>query len=248
MSEFSEGDEGLEGASQEPIILKLERPRPRKLHVTVPGNWYARPEGSPATRCRRAAVTPATISLAPGEAYHLGIDPHATDGQLAGLAYLGLVSALRSLELVGCGRITDRGLSHVRGLTGLETLALWGCGAITDAGLANLRPLCGLRSLWLVGCDGVSEAGLAHVGTLTNLRSLHLCVAGVGRTGLSHLRGLCRLRSLALVGCPRVTAEGLARLRGLCRLRSLDLSRCGHVEDEGVVLLKQALPRCRVRR
>ena len=48
---------------------------------------------------------------------------------------------LQSLDLMGCKRVTDAGIAHLKGLTHLRRLDISWCSAITDAGIAHLKDL-----------------------------------------------------------------------------------------------------------
>jgi tRNA A-37 threonylcarbamoyl transferase component Bud32 len=167
----------------------------------------------------------------------------------AGLAHLRSLAGLRSLNLRGCRLITDAGLAHLKGLAGLEELDLGLCGSITDAGLGELRALTGLQRLNLFQCRALTDAGLAHLQGLTALRHLDLgCGERITNRGLSHLKGLASLESLGLFACGGVTDAGLVHLRGLAALQALDLTRCRMITEAGVAALKEALPRCTIKK
>lgn len=88
---------------------------------------------------------------------HLDLSGHrgVTD---AGLALLGTVRTLRSLELCGCVLITDAGLGLLRDLVLLERLWLYGCSRIGDPGLKALEGL-PIQSLD-IGCSRVTNEGM----------------------------------------------------------------------------------------
>jgi len=79
------------------------------------------------------------------------------------LAHLKDLTALQTLDLSGCERVTDAGLAHLKGLTALQSLNLMGCDEVTDAGLAHLKALTALQRLGLTGCDKVTDAGVADL-------------------------------------------------------------------------------------
>jgi len=78
------------------------------------------------------------------------------------LAHLKGLTALQTLDLSGCERVTDAGVAHLKGLTALQTLEL-NFTEVTDAGLAHLKGLTALQSLGLTGCDKVTDAGVADL-------------------------------------------------------------------------------------
>jgi hypothetical protein len=75
-----------------------------------------------------------------------------------GLCVVGRHSALTSLNLGGCSKVTDVGLRQLRGLTALTTLSLCFCPSVTDAGLQHLTCLSALLSLDLYGAS-TTQAG-----------------------------------------------------------------------------------------
>jgi hypothetical protein len=68
----------------------------------------------------------------------------------------------------------------------------------------------------------------------------------VSDAGLARLRALPRLEKLYLSGLG-LTDAALPDLKGLTRLRELDLTGT-RVSGKGAAELRQALPRCQVRR
>jgi hypothetical protein len=165
----------------------------RIIEVTVPGEWRARPADDPEADWKRAATTPAAVTIQSGQVYELKADTSVRDAELAGLAHLRGLTGLQSLDLSECERVTDAGLAHLAGLTGLQSLDLGGCEQgkrVTDAGLAHLRGLTGLRSLDLRGRrQQVTDAGLAHLRGLTGLQSLQVMMSEqVTHAGLRTLK------------------------------------------------------------
>jgi serine/threonine-protein kinase len=255
-----------------PITAAL-RSQPRRFEISVPGAWLARPENEPGARWRPIVATPATVTVRPGEVYYLLVRSEATEAQLAGLARLKGLTALHSLVLTSCARLTDDVLALVGGLTGLRNLFLSYCEQLTDDGLAHLQGLTALQILDLGFCREVTNTGLAHLRGLTALQSLDLgeC-ARLDEAGLAHLRGfqalenlnlsrcelvtdavleclqgLGGLRTLSLNSCRRITDAGLAYLHQLTALRVLSLTGCTQLTAAGLERLERALPRCEIR-
>jgi hypothetical protein len=216
------------------------RTEPRRLEISVPGAWLARPEKEPDAKWRPIVATPATVSIRPAEVYHLMVGSDATEAQLAGLVRLKGLTALQSLSLAMCARLTDEVLAHVGGMTGLRSLYLSYCEQLTDDGLAHIRGLTALQILDLSLCRAVTDTGLTHLRGLTALQTLDLggC-AQLDKAGLAHLAGFTALQSLNLSRCERVTDEVLECLQGLAGLKSLSLVRCPRVTDAGVAHLHQ---------
>jgi serine/threonine protein kinase len=248
------------------------RSQPRRFEISAPGAWLSRPENEPDAKWRPIIATPTTVTIRPEEAYYLVVRSDATEAQLAGLARLKGLTALQSLSLTSCARLTEEVLAHIGGLEGLRSLSMSYCERVTDDGVAHLRGLTALQVLDLSLCRGVTNTGLAHLGGLTGLQSLDLggC-ALLDRSGLAHLRGLTALqslnlsrcdlvtdevleylqplaglRSLNLVLCRRVTDAGLTHLHRLDALRVLYLAGCTHLTSAGLERLGRALPRCEI--
>jgi len=206
-----------------------------------------------------------------------------------GLRALGALPALTSLDLSRFNQITDEGaLVLGRGATSLTSLQLTGCNKLSDAGLSELSGMAGLTSLDLTGCVRVrgtslralssnltalthlnlsgwtrlSEAALEELCILRRMKCLHLAsCGGVTGQGLSVLgrlpvlsclylggrlvcdgvlQGIARLKcltSLHLQNCSNVTDKGLASLAGHPCLAALDLSCSDAVSDEGLMVL-----------
>jgi hypothetical protein len=87
---------------------------------------------------------------------------------------------------LGHSRVTDAGLSHLKGLTKLQILKLQQT-SISDAGLAALRPLTALQCLDLEGTD-VSDAGLTQLAGMRDLRILFLGGTRVSEAGIRKLQ------------------------------------------------------------
>ncbi len=237
--------------------------RERIIELSVSGRLSIRSAEGSRFEWTLVGNTPGQVSLRPGQEYRLQIHEPLTDDELAGLAHLKGLDALRSLSLEACRRLTDAGLAYLHGFASLHSLNLHNCASITDTGLTHLKRLVSLQSLSLQGCDLVTDAGLAHLKGLTSLRSLSLedCAritdAGlvclkelatlqslhlsdlnkVTDAGLAHLKRLTPLRSLSLDGCVRVTDAGLAHLEGLSNLVSLAVVRCWQ-SDAGMIFLR----------
>jgi Leucine-rich repeat (LRR) protein len=136
----------------------------------------------------------------------------------AGLVHLKELTRLHTLYLPA--RVTNNGLTHLRGLQ-LHFLLLAG-SKVTDAGLIHLDGLSHLQSLFFVRCSDVSDEGLAQLGKWTRLVELSLYGSPITDAGLKHLAGLTNLRLLNLVNTK--------------------------VSNEGVQRLQQALPNCQIMR
>jgi len=55
------------------------------------------------------------------------------------------MTAMQSLDLFGCNRITDAGLGHLKRMTALQTLNLIICTGISETQVRQLRA----RGIWV---------------------------------------------------------------------------------------------------
>jgi hypothetical protein len=216
------------------------RSSPLHVDVSVPGAWFARPDNEPDAEWTKVVATPATVIIRPDEVYRLAVGSDATAAQLAGLSRLRGCSAVQSISLTMCTRLSDALLAHIGGLSGLRSLRLNYCEQLSDEGLAHLRGLTALEYLDLNLCHKVTSAGLAHLRGLTALETLDLggCTH-VDKTALCHLRGFAALESLNLIDCEHVTDEVLECLQGLGCLAYLYMGRCRKITDAGLAYLHQ---------
>jgi hypothetical protein len=254
------------------VIDHPQVPHIRRAEVSVPGGWFAWPENRLNAEWRLVTRTPATVVIRPGEVYRLLVQSAATDPQIAGLARLNGLTALQSLVLNMCGRLTDNGLEclrdlgglrslylagceqlsddglvHLGGLTALQTLDLSWCRRLTDRGLAHLDGLAALQNLDLGGCELLTDEGLARLGRIGALESLMLSrCERLTDDGLRSLRDLSGLRILSLNGCRRLTDAGLTHLHAVSSLQSLYLLGCSRLTDAGLERLRKALPTCEI--
>lgn len=89
----------------------------------------------------------------------------------ASLGELKSLSQLRHLDVAGTA-LNDQGLATIGSLTNLESLNLGGAVRITDAGLKHLASLTRLRWITLAGTS-ISDAGLRHLESLPRLEGVH---------------------------------------------------------------------------
>jgi beta-lactamase regulating signal transducer with metallopeptidase domain/uncharacterized GH25 family protein/thiol-disulfide isomerase/thioredoxin/Leucine-rich repeat (LRR) protein len=165
---------------------------------------------------------------------HVEVSKHITD---VGLAHIGAISSLKSLNLCALG-VTDDQLKHLAKLTNLRELSL-AANRITDAGLARIVVLKNLTKLNISG-NSVTDAGLVHLAQLTQLQTLSLHYQHdatppmhITDKGLAELRTLKELRRLDLFGA-EVTSAGLQSLTSFPHLESLSLSGFD-IADKGMI-------------
>ncbi len=119
--------------------------------------------------------------------------------------FLKLIN-LKELTLIGCEKITDKGIEQIAKLPHLELLDLtsqnWGDGMmhgprITDAGLEPLTHMKTLKHLYLCGSN-ISDVGLKTIGTMTELETLDLSETKITDEGLQNLESLVNLKTLLI--------------------------------------------------
>ncbi|KAH7547434.1 hypothetical protein FEM48_Zijuj01G0309600 [Ziziphus jujuba var. spinosa] len=147
-----------------------------------------------------------------------------TDADITSLA--GLTN-LKGLQ-ISCCKVTDNGISYLKGLHKLSLLNLEGC-PVTAACLDSLSALAALRYLNLSRCC-LSDSGCEMFSRFGNLKVLILAFNDISDACLVHLKGLANLESLNLDSC-RIGDDGLVNLtgehsamHGLHRLKCLELS------------------------
>lgn len=124
----------------------------------------------------------------------LNANPELDDDDLACLSGM---PRLTTLDLFGCRRITDQGLSHLRALP-LEVLLLDSCQQITAAGVCQLRRS-SIRELGLKGTAVVPTRELVEfVARCPNLKQLSISHASADSPELIDLRRVCEGRGMVL--------------------------------------------------
>jgi Leucine rich repeat/Leucine Rich repeat len=146
--------------------------------------------------------------------------PRLRDGDLNHFRRLHRVV---SLNLAENDRITNKGLSGLRGLDFLAELNLERLeryrqvhfGSIfipfTDACLVHLQALPRLENLTLAG-NLITDQGMSQIAQMSSLKVLDLSATEVTDSALVHIEGMRNLERVDL-GATRVTDEGLAQLR-----------------------------------
>jgi|GEM_PF-1637318 len=160
----------------------------------------------------------------------------ATKGQMTdeALAWLERLPALEKLEIRG-GKITAKGLAHLKNLQGLQRFYL--CEVpLEDEALEHLAGLTNLVALSLEN-TGITGKGLAYLKNLKNLEVFNLADNPIDNKALAHLKALSRLDTITLRNT-RITGQGLVHLKSLERLRVLNLKGCKEVTDESLQHLR----------
>lgn len=147
-------------------------------------------------------------------------DAPMTDAGLKSLKLLAGLKRLKTLQIIGCPKVSDAGLKEAAGLPHLRDLYVTAV-RLTDAGLKDLLALRDLRELGLSETR-ITDAGLQGLSALKDLRRLDLNRVAVTDAGLKELRGLSHLRELDLIAT-KVTDRGLQELAGLKELQRLNL-------------------------
>lgn len=157
-----------------------------------------------------------------------------------GLASLGALQRLKTLDLSGCPIAS---LKHLPSLPRLEVLTLSECD-VTDAGLPRADRSPKLHELALAGAK-VTDAGLDCLTGFNQLESLDLSSTAITDAGLIRLVGLSKLRRLDLRNNSRITNSGLRYIEKLTGLQEF-LCSDTLVTEEGVKRLQSVLPKCSV--
>ncbi len=160
----------------------------------------------------------------------------ATKGQMTDQAFalLGGLPGLEKLEIRG-GKVTSKGLVHLKNLHGLQRLYLCDVSLDDEA----LKHLAGLTNLVCLSLEktGITGTGLAYLKNLRNLEVLNLADNPIDDKAMAHLQALSRLDTITLRNT-HVTGDGLIHLKGLERLRVLNLKECKEVTDESLEHLR----------
>jgi hypothetical protein len=166
-----------------------------------------------------------------------------------GLASIGKLRQLESLNLMGTGknnRLSNSGLNHLNGLSHLQKLCLnmpSGVWSVGDNTALNLSGLTNLKSIKLISiCLKGSEWGF--LAELENLEELWLNDCGVcSENGLRYIKDLPKLKVVDLQNVTCTEGNGLAVLGGLRNLNEIRLM--GRVTDRALGRLP-ALPSLQV--
>lgn len=144
---------------------------------------------------------------------------------------------------LAANQIDAEGLAKLGELTQLETVDLSECLQITDQATESLTGLVNLKdlNLWRVN---LSDTGIAPVGKLLSLQKLNLDNTRLSDAGLAELSGLTELTFLHL-GSTLITDEGLVHLEGMKKLADLIVTRTA-VTQEGVDALQAKLPNTKI--
>ena len=139
-----------------------------------------------------------------------------------GLRYLRVFTSMQKLNLSCCEQITE--LTSLENLTALHTLMLGGCEKLTDSCMVTLGVMTALRSLRMPGSKiKITDHGLLYLSALTALEDLSLAFFSyITDRGLTALSGLTGLQKLSLHECRGITDHGLSALSGLTNLQILD--------------------------
>ena len=82
------------------------------------------------------------------------------------------MTALQSLNLRGCEKITHAGLKELGNLSALAVLNLSRCEGITE--FKELSRMTSLAELNLAYCERITDVGIKKLGQMTGLTSLDL--------------------------------------------------------------------------
>ena len=166
---------------------------------------------------RGDGVLPALIKY---ESEFTGLETLAFSSQVtdAGLECIPELHGFHKLDTADFlnTQLTDAGMQRLSNWKNLRVLNLNGCARISDHGLTHLIALEHLEKLMLVregsGKLHITDAGLTHLGKISRLKSLYLIGVPVTNDGLERLHSLVNLESI-FIRRTQVTGEGIDRLR-----------------------------------
>ena len=132
---------------------------------------------------------------------------------------VGKLVLLESLNLNGCGGVTDEALRELNGLKSLRKLNLSNCMCITDEGIRELLNLYMLEELCLDWCRNITNNGVRILSELRGLRWLDLC----GCDGITDAAAVNELLKLVLLERLSLQCTGIlsSELGGFDRLKHL---------------------------
>lgn len=142
---------------------------------------------------------------------------------------------LKDLKHLSLSSPSDQSLEKLAKLTNLRILSLNISGKITNKGILHLKSLVNLETLYCNSLKKVDDEGYAFIGSLNRLKKLTLDYPNITGKGLSPLAHLEQLEELTLYG-DKITGKKLPPLGKLKNLKSLTL-RCENLTDEGLLQL-----------
>ncbi len=148
-----------------------------------------------------------------------------------GMAEVAKMSSLRILN-VSRDRLTDNGLALLGRLKALESLELYGNPRMTDDGLEVLTRLNRLWHVRLGAESPFTDRAMVHLAALPSLKTLWLDTHNVGDEGLRLLSRSRSLERLNLHWLDRISAQGVAHLKNAAQLKALDIDHATFTEAD----------------
>ncbi|XP_043188259.1 F-box/LRR-repeat protein 7-like isoform X1 [Amphibalanus amphitrite] len=149
-----------------------------------------------------------------------------------------LCHTVERVELNGCARLTDRGLSLLaRRCPELRHLELRGCSQVGDQAVMDIVSHCpNLQHLDLTGCHRVRCLDLSQAGADHRLNLQYLDLTDCHNLTDDSLRVIARhcpqLQHLYMRRCEQLTDAGIRHVPSLCPgLREFSISDCSRVTD-----------------
>lgn len=166
--------------------------------------------------------------------------PYTTNVGLANVSQLKTVVRL----VIDGSKITDEGLGALQTMERLQDLSMKST-SIVGPGLIAIKDLTSLKSLEFSSCKELTDLGMPHLARLDNLASLDLHGTQVTDRGIAFLG---KLKSLSQLEVSELTSDlSVPVLSGLTTLKKLGVQN-SQVSEAGLAKLKQALPKCEIRR
>lgn len=157
----------------------------------------------------------------------------------AALVYLGQINSLEYLDLSGCHRITNEGLSTLSNLTNLKKINLTNCASLES--IETLSNYLSVTNLNLTRCQNIRQLPTDFFITLTRLIKLDMTSTKINNLYLQEWSKLTSLEILLLKDCTIVSSKMLAHLPHQHQLRILNLRGCINVDDSGLKKISKSL-------
>ena len=169
------------------------------------------------------------------------------------------MSQLTHLNLLNCGGLTERSLTHIAKKCGaLKELDLTGCMQMNDSvlqhlGMCKIARKRKLKKLILMNCKEITNAGISMLVSTGNMKTLEVlnlksCVhltddALFALSNTASSQGLSSLHTLILSGIQNLTDHGIIAIARHCKnILKLDLGGCHRITPYALDALPQIIP------
>lgn len=156
-----------------------------------------------------------------------------------GLAKAKSLRALKSINIWGCGLVTNKGIGHFQEATSMYSASVGSTRSVDDGWLDVLKHWPGLLELRIDGSPvtGSGFANFKHTPKLEWIEGWNaVCMTDVG---LSHIASLGELKGLSLWECRKTTSDGLKKLAACKKMRSMALVEVAGVDDDVIQVISE---------